>query len=69
MPALLLEMSIFCVRAGCTIRLVSYGAKHALQSHSDKQFVFLHAQLENYRFCKSNDHSTIGDIFVCIRVA
>ena len=37
--ALLLEMSIFCVRAVCAIPVVSYGSKHALQSLSNKPFV------------------------------
>ena len=37
---LLSEMSIVCVRAGCEIQLVSYGSKHALQSLSNKQFVY-----------------------------
>ena len=32
MTALLSEMTIFWVRAGCGIRLVSYGLKHVLQS-------------------------------------
>ena len=39
MTTLLLEMSIFCVRAGCKIQLMSYGSKHALQCLSDKQIV------------------------------
>ena len=37
--ALLLEVSIFCVRAGFEIQLVSYGSKHASQSLSSKPFV------------------------------
>ena len=39
MTALLLKMSIFCVRAEYEIWLVSYQSKHASQSLSDKQFV------------------------------
>ena len=31
MTALLSEISIFCVRAGCEIRLMTYGSKHSLQ--------------------------------------
>ena len=38
MTALLLEISIFCVRAGCEIRMESYASKHALQFLSDKPF-------------------------------
>ena len=41
MTALLSEMSIFYARAGCEIRLVSYGSKHASQSPSDKSFVYI----------------------------
>ena len=50
--ALLLKMSLFCVRAGCEIRLASYGSKHSSQFLSDKPFcASLHALLENYRLC------------------
>ena len=50
MTTLLSEISISCVRAGCKVRLVSYGSKHASQSPSDKQFVwpYMH-NLEIYR--------------------
>ena len=34
MTALLSEMSIFCVRAGCQVWMVRYASKHALQSLS-----------------------------------
>ena len=39
MTALLSEMSIFYVRAGCEIQLASYGSKHALQTLSGNPFV------------------------------
>ena len=39
MTALQLEMSVFCVRAGCEIRLVSYASKCSSQFLSDKSFV------------------------------
>ena len=39
MTALLWEMSIFCVRAGCEILLASYGSKHVFQSLSSTPFV------------------------------
>ena len=38
MTAVLSEISISCVRAGCEIQPVSYASKHALQSFSDKPF-------------------------------
>ena len=47
--ALLPEMSIFCVRAGCEIRMVRYASKHALQSLSDKPFLGIDTQRENFR--------------------
>ena len=67
MTALLLEMSIFYDRAGCKMRLTSFGSKHALQSLSDKQFVCtcmwnLKTTGPIWAFCISNDCSTIGDI-------
>ena len=37
--ALLSEMSIFCVRAGCKIQMMSYGSKNNSQSLSDEPFV------------------------------
>ena len=39
MTALLLEMSVFCVRAGYEMRFASYGSKHESQSLYDKPFV------------------------------
>ena len=67
MTALLWEMSMFCVRAGCEIRLVSYSSKHASQSLSNKPFVRTYTH--NLKtighiltFSISNDFSTIGDI-------
>ena len=39
MASLLLEMSIFCIRVECKIRLAWYGSKHASWSLSDKPFV------------------------------
>ena len=39
MTALLLEISIFCVRAGCDIRLVNYGSQHLITALSNKPFV------------------------------
>ena len=37
--ALLLKRAIFCVEAGCEIRLTSYGSKHSLQAISNKPIV------------------------------
>ena len=62
-------MSIFCVRDGCELQLVSYmyDFKHVLQCRSDKPFV--RTYMRNFkttghiwRFGISNDCSTIGDI-------
>ena len=44
MTAILLKMSIFCVRAGCEIWFVSYGSKHASQFLSDKPFACRYMQ-------------------------
>ena len=41
MSALLSEMSIFCVRAGSLIQMVSYTLEHASQSLSDKSFLHI----------------------------
>ena len=38
MTALLSEMSIFCIRAGCKIRMASYASKHSWQSSSETPF-------------------------------
>ena len=64
---LLLEMYIFCVRAGCEIQLASYCSKYALQSLCNKPFV--HTYIHNVKsightwtFCISNDCSSIRDI-------
>ena len=38
-------MTIFCVRAGCNIWMVSYTSKHALRCFSGKPFVHIHVQL------------------------
>ena len=42
-------MSIFSVRAGCEIQLMSYGSKHALQSLSDKHFVGTYMYTHNLK--------------------
>ena len=49
MTVLLLEMSIFCVRASSKIRLAIYGSKHVLQCLSNKPFV------HTYTFANSQD--------------
>ena len=56
--ALLSKMPIFCVRAGCEIRMVSYGSKHAQQSFSDKPFVhiYLSANFENFKSYDDIEH-------------
>ena len=44
MTALLMEMYIFCVRAGFEIRIASYAFKHASQSHANRPFyAYMHA--------------------------
>ena len=67
--ALLLEMPIFRVRAGCEIRLVSNGFKYSLEFLSNKPFV--NTYMYNFEttghtyiwmFSISNDCSTIRDI-------
>ena len=67
MTALLLDITIFCVRPGCEIQLASYGSKHALQSLFSKSFV--HTCTHNFKttvhiwtFCIPNNFSTIEDI-------
>ena len=67
MTALLSEMSIFCVRAGCVIRMASYGSKHSLLFFSNKPFVgpYRHNLKTTgyiWTFSTSNDLSTIGNI-------
>ena len=39
MTAVLSEVSVFCLKAGCKIRLVGYGSKHSSQFFSYKPFV------------------------------
>ena len=63
-------VSIFCVRAGCEVRLASYGSKYAWQCLYDKPFV--HTYTHNLKitghmwtFNILNDCSSIGDI-VCV---
>ena len=46
---LLLEMSIFWIKAACEIGLASYGSNFASRSLSDMQFVCSYTQLEKYR--------------------
>ena len=41
MTALLSEMSIFCVRAGCEVQMTSYTSNNASQSPSDKPFLLI----------------------------
>ena len=60
-------MSSFCVRAGCQIRLVSFGSKHVSQGACDKPFVYTYTHNlittgHMWMFSVSNYCSTIGDI-------
>ena len=57
MTAVLSDMSIFCVRAGCKMQLASYGSKNALQSLSDKPFV--HTDMHNLKTTE-NKHLSAG---------
>ena len=73
MTSLLSEMSVFCVRAGCETRIVSYASKHASQSLSDKPFLPIQSSLTHnfktsgltWMFSISNDCYIIGDI-LCV---
>ena len=63
MTPVLLDMSIFCVRAGQEIQLASYGSKHALQCHFDKPY--MHTYMSNMKstghvwtLCILNSRST-----------
>ena len=77
--ALLSEMSIFCVRAGCEKRMVSYASKDASQSLSNKPFVHIPLYLEAcitwklQLICERSTYRTTamlsGTFFVCFRVA
>ena len=65
--ALLLVMSIFCVKAGCKIWLVSYGSKHASQSLSDKPLAHTYTHNlkttgDTWTFSTLNNCPTIKDI-------
>ena len=65
--ALLSEMSIFCVIAGCEIRLASYGSKYASQCLFGKPFLcpYMHNLKTTGHmgtFSILNNCSTIGDI-------
>ena len=72
---LLSNMSIFCVRVGREISMVSYASKHALQYLSDKPFVCIHAVVlrpnlktsgHTWTFSISNDCYIIRDIFYVV---
>ena len=68
--ALLSEMSILCVRAGCEKRMVSYASKHASQSLSNKPFVHrgmhnLNTSAHMWTFNISNDCYAIRHI-LCV---
>ena len=73
MPAVLSEMSISCVRAGCKIQKASYASKHASQSLSDKPFLRIQCtKIHNlktsghmYTFSISNKCNIITD-FLCV---
>ena len=79
MTALLSEMSISCVRAGCKIQMASYTSKHASQSLCDKPFLCIHCTKTHnsktsghmWTFSISNDCSIITDIlcvvYICTR--
>ena len=73
MTAILLEMSIFCVRAGCKIQIVSYASKHASQSLSNKPFLLIQCNLKisgrMWAFSISNDCYIIRGILCVLRVA
>ena len=67
MTGLLLEISIFCVRAEYTNRLASYGSKHSLQFLFNKPFVhpYTHSLKTTgyvWTFSILSDYFTIGDI-------
>ena len=76
MTALLLEMSIFCVRAGCEIRMASYASKHTLQSLSDEPFLHiqctqthrLKTSCHMWTFSILNDCYIIGDILCVVQL-
>ena len=53
MTAVLLEISIFCIRAGCELRLVGYGSKHSLHFLSDNTSLY------------RNNLKTTGHIHMC----
>ena len=62
--SLLSQMYIFCVRAGCEIRMAIYASKHASESPSYKPFVITYTH--NLKstgpirtFCISNDSSSL----------
>ena len=68
MTALLSEMSIFCVKAGCETPLMSYAFQHTSQCLSEKTFVHI-IYTHNLKtighigtFSTLNNCSTIGDI-------
>ena len=71
--ALLSEMSIFCVSAGCEIWMANCASKHESQSLSDKPCVCIQLYLDTYMktsdhtwtFSISNDCYIIGDI-LCV---
>ena len=74
MTAVLLEMCIMCVKAGCEIWLTSYVSKHTSQYLSDKPFGRTYTR--NFKttgyiwtFCISNNCSTIEDVYCVVRAA
>ena len=70
MTTLLSVMSIFCVRAGCKIQMVSYGFKHTSQSFFDKLFVHILTRI-TWKLGVINGHQTyqmtaiLSKIFLC----
>ena len=75
MTAILLEISIFFVRAGYETRMPSCTSKHASQSLSDKPFLrtqctqtqHLKTSGHMWTFSISKDYYNIGDIFCMVQ--
>ena len=70
---LLLEISLFLVRAACELRSMRYGSKHASRSLSCMPFNFVRTYTHNSKtkgrirtFYLTNDCSTIGKIYFLV---
>ena len=74
MTALLVEMSIFCVRAGCEIQMASYTSKHTSQCLFNSPFLCIqYTKTHNLKtsghmctFRISNDCNIINDILCAV---